>query len=158
MASSGFMVPIYLLLAFAPGAKITRSWVLESPLLLLVLAGLYAATLAAAWPAGLGASMGAVSAALKAAWVAGPAALPSLDLSPLAAMFAQPLVTLLAWLHLLALDILMAREVALDGLRTGVLTTHSVLLCFFFGPTGLISHAVTRALAKLGGAPRAAAA
>lgn len=36
------------------------------------------------------------------------------------------------------------REIALDGLRAGVATGHSVLLCFFFGPTGLLSHAITR--------------
>jgi hypothetical protein len=44
------------------------------------------------------------------------------------------------------------REVALDGLRSGVPAAHSVLLCFFFGPTGLLSHALTRLL--LGGGRR----
>ncbi|PNH08787.1 Histone H2A [Tetrabaena socialis] len=139
-ATSAVMVPVYALLAFFANTKLTRSTLLNSSVLYLGLALLYAATLAAAWQAGLGAGLAKVAAAVQAA-APSPA---SLDLSPLAEMFAQPLVTLLAWVHLLALDVLMAREVALDGIRSGVATTHSVLLCFFFGPTGLLSHALTR--------------
>lgn len=37
------------------------------------------------------------------------AAAAALDLSPVARLFADPWVTLLAWVHLLALDVLMAR-------------------------------------------------
>ena len=48
------------------------------------------------------------------------------------------------------------REVALDGLRTGVPTSLSVLLCFFFGPTGLLTHALAKLLYG-GGRKRAAA-
>ncbi|KAG2429303.1 hypothetical protein HXX76_011071 [Chlamydomonas incerta] len=141
-ASSALLVPVYALMAFAPGSKLTRDALLNSPALYGLLAAAYVATFAAAWQAGLGASLGAMWEAGRAAVVAGSPA--ALDLRPLAAMFGQPLVTLLAWLHLLTLDVVMAREIALDGLRTGVATAHSVLLCFFFGPTGLISHALTR--------------
>ncbi|PNW81665.1 hypothetical protein CHLRE_06g255300v5 [Chlamydomonas reinhardtii] len=141
-ASSAVLVPVYALMAFAPASKLTRDALLNSPALYLLLAAAYVATFAAAWQAGLGAALGAMWEAGQAAVVAGSPA--ALDLRPLAAMFGQPLVTLLAWLHLLTLDVVMAREIALDGLRTGVATAHSVLLCFFFGPTGLISHALTR--------------
>lgn len=44
----------------------------------------------------------------------------------------------------------MRREVALDGLRCGVPTAPSVLLCFFFGPTGLLSHALLKRLSSGG--------
>jgi hypothetical protein len=37
------------------------------------------------------------------------------------------------------------REVWRDGLRHGVLTAHSVILCFMFGPTGILSHMMTKA-------------
>lgn len=39
---------------------------------------------------------------------------------------------------------LACREVWLDGLKHGVATGHSVILCFMFGPLGILSHMVTR--------------
>lgn len=88
-----------------------------------------------------------------------------------AALFTQPRVVLLAWLHLLTLDLFQAkyagislhppvanpphRGVFLDGVRHGVWTAHSVVLCFMFGPLGLLSHWLTKAAAKmLGRTPR----
>ncbi|KXZ48208.1 hypothetical protein GPECTOR_29g114 [Gonium pectorale] len=138
------MVPVYAMMAFFTDSKFTRSALLNSSVLYGTLAALYAITLVAAWQAGLGSAVGAVAAAVRSAAESG--ALGSLDLTPVSSLFGQPLATLLTWLHLLTLDVVMAREVALDGLRTGVATSHSVLLCFFFGPTGLLSHALTRLL------------
>jgi hypothetical protein len=43
--------------------------------------------------------------------------------------------------------LLLHREVFLDGLYYNIATAHSVLLCFFVGPIGLLSHAITKALA-----------
>lgn len=36
------------------------------------------------------------------------------------------------------------REVWMDGLKHGVATGHSVILCFMFGPLGMLSHMVTK--------------
>lgn len=38
------------------------------------------------------------------------------------------------------------RAVLIDGIKCMVKTTHSVLLCFMFGPTGLLSHTLTKAV------------
>lgn len=39
------------------------------------------------------------------------------------------------------------RAVLQDGLARGVATAHSVVLCFFAGPLGLLSHLATCAVA-----------
>lgn len=153
-AVSGIMVPVYLLMAFATSSKLTRSALLTSSALYIGLALLYVGVLVVAcqWE-GLVGTLGSIASSVYHTCVQVHASNPTggmaaaaaaLDLSPVARLFADPWVTLLAWVHLLALDVLMAREIALDGLRAGVATGHSVLLCFFFGPTGLLSHAITR--------------
>ena len=40
------------------------------------------------------------------------------------------------------------RELWLDGLRHAIPTGHSVILCFMFGPLGMLSHMVTRAIRR----------
>lgn len=55
-------------------------------------------------------------------------------------------VTCLAWLHLLLLDLFQARYVFMDGLRRRIPTRHSLVLCFMFGPIGLLSHLLTERL------------
>lgn len=58
-----------------------------------------------------------------------------------------------AWVHLLSLDLFVARFVYVDGakysasvgdLAARVPVRHSLILCMMFGPLGLMSHAVTR--------------
>lgn len=44
----------------------------------------------------------------------------------------------LTWVHLLALDLFAARYVFLDSLKKGVEHRLSVLLCFMFGPLGIL--------------------
>ncbi len=39
---------------------------------------------------------------------------------------------------------LACREVWLDGLKHGVATGHSIVLCFMFGPLGILSHMMTK--------------
>ena len=36
------------------------------------------------------------------------------------------------------------REVWMDGLKHGTATGHSVILCFMFGPLGILSHMATK--------------
>ena len=40
------------------------------------------------------------------------------------------------------------RHVYLDGLKKQVFTAHSIILCFMFGPTGLLSHMFTNRFAE----------
>jgi hypothetical protein len=55
----------------------------------------------------------------------------------------------LGWFHLLTLDLFMARYISQDAAVWGVLGAHSVLLAFFFGPLGLLSHIATKTLAQM---------
>ena len=51
-----------------------------------------------------------------------------------------------SWLHLISLDVFLARDVFLDGAEWGTPCKHSILLCCMFGPLGVLSHAMSRYL------------
>ena len=50
-----------------------------------------------------------------------------------------------AWMHLLSLDLFVARHVFLDALAADVPAQHSLVLCCMFGPCGFLAHALTKA-------------
>ncbi|CAM9855362.1 unnamed protein product [Pylaiella littoralis] len=58
--------------------------------------------------------------------------------------FGEEVSVATAWSHFLAEDLFLGRWVYLDGQKNKVFTKHSLLLCYFFGPVGLLSHLVTR--------------
>lgn len=47
------------------------------------------------------------------------------------------------WSHVLTWDIFVGRWIWLDGLKRGIFTPHSVLLCNLIGPPGLLLHWAT---------------
>lgn len=47
------------------------------------------------------------------------------------------------WSHVLTWDLFVGRWIWLDGLRRGIFTPHSVLLCNLIGPPGLLLHWAT---------------
>ena len=47
------------------------------------------------------------------------------------------------WSHVLTWDLFVGRWIWLDGLRRGIFTSHSVLLCNLIGPPGLLLHLAT---------------
>mmetsp|Transcript_21072 Transcript_21072/g.31978 ORF Transcript_21072/g.31978 Transcript_21072/m.31978 type:complete len:225 (+) Transcript_21072:41-715(+) len=47
------------------------------------------------------------------------------------------------WSHVLTWDLFLGRWIWLDGLRRGIFTPHSVLLCNLIGPPGLLLHLAT---------------
>lgn len=47
------------------------------------------------------------------------------------------------WSHVLAWDLFVGRWIWLDGLKRGIFTSHSVLLCNLIGPPGLLLHWAT---------------
>ena len=53
-----------------------------------------------------------------------------------------------AWIHLLSLDLFVARHVYLDAIRTEVPAAHSLVFCCMFGPVGYLSHTLTKGLVK----------
>jgi len=57
-----------------------------------------------------------------------------------------------AWLHLLSLDLFVARHVYLDSLEADVPASHSLVFCCMFGPVGFLSHVLTKGVwARRGG-------
>ncbi|GMH39964.1 hypothetical protein BSKO_07868 [Bryopsis sp. KO-2023] len=137
---SVLMVPVYFLMVGWPRAKLTQG-IVKSSVLTLGLSALYVAVLCHSFSDGLLSILGDF---VKA---------PSFGIEAIkggAANLSKPTFTALAWVHLLLLDFVLAREVFLDGLEKGIFTAHSVILCFMFGPTGLVSHYLT---GKMQGSP-----
>ena len=71
------------------------------------------------------------------------AALSNPKLADIARFFADERAAATGWIHFLVLDLFLGRYVYLEGQRTGVWTTHSLILCLFAGPMGLLSHILT---------------
>ncbi|MCJ8283628.1 MAG: ABA4-like family protein [Rivularia sp. ALOHA_DT_140] len=47
------------------------------------------------------------------------------------------------WIHFLVMDLFVGRYIYLAGVKTGIWTFHSLSLCLFAGPLGLLSHIFT---------------
>lgn len=47
------------------------------------------------------------------------------------------------WVHFLVMDLFVGRWIYWQGQQTGVWTVHSIALCLFAGPFGLLSHIIT---------------
>ncbi len=142
-AASAIMVPIYAAMALAPSSKLSRT-LATTPIIPLAMSALYALLLAQTCAT---TSLTQELCELAKATLAAPSCLP--DVTALAALFKDPAVTSLAWMHLLLLDFYQARDVLIDGILRSVATGHSIALCFMSGPLGLLSHLLTRQLAGL---------
>ena len=71
-------------------------------------------------------------------------ALASPTLSAIAEAFSDERVAATGWVHFVVLDLFVGRWVYLEGQRTGLFTSHSIALCLFAGPIGLLSHILTQ--------------
>ncbi|KAG2425863.1 hypothetical protein HYH02_014927 [Chlamydomonas schloesseri] len=76
-----------------------------------------------------------------------PQFLPKLE--GIASLFGRLPVTASWVLHIMCVNLFSARWCLLDGLRNGVPTAHSLLLGAVFGPLGLLSHYLTKALTRV---------
>jgi len=47
------------------------------------------------------------------------------------------------WVHYLVMDLFVGRWIYQEGQKTAVWTIHSLILCLFAGPLGLLSHILT---------------
>jgi hypothetical protein len=74
--------------------------------------------------------------------------LSSTQLSDLAQAFSDEKVMATGWTHYLVMDLFVGRWIYWEGQRTGIWTIHSLVLCLFAGPMGLLSHIVTDWIAK----------
>lgn len=73
-------------------------------------------------------------------------ALASPNLADIARAFSSEPVMAAGWTHYLVMDLFAGRWIYEQGRTTGVWTVHSLLLCLFAGPLGLLSHFVTAAI------------
>jgi hypothetical protein len=77
------------------------------------------------------------------------AAFANPQLSDLARLFSDDRVMATGWVHFLVMDLFVGRWIYWEGQRTGVWTVHSLVLCLFAGPMGLLSHLVTNWVSEI---------
>ncbi|MBW4487247.1 MAG: DUF4281 domain-containing protein [Trichocoleus desertorum ATA4-8-CV12] len=70
-------------------------------------------------------------------------ALSNPQLADIARFFATESAAATGWVHFLVMDLFVGRWIYWEGQRTGIWTIHSIALCLFAGPLGLLSHIVT---------------
>ena len=119
-----FVLPFWALIIFLPNWKVTRK-IMESfiPFILLVAVYLYL-LISSLTPESI-------------------AALSSSTLSDIAKFFGEESGAATGWVHFLVMDLFVGRWIYWEGQRTGVWTSHSIILCLFAGPLGLLSHILT---------------
>ncbi|MBD2094933.1 DUF4281 domain-containing protein [Trichocoleus sp. FACHB-591] len=70
-------------------------------------------------------------------------ALSNPQLADIARFFAVESAAATGWVHFLVMDLFVGRWIYWEGQRTGIWTIHSIALCLFAGPLGLLSHILT---------------
>lgn len=75
-------------------------------------------------------------------------ALSNPQLPDIANFFSEEKAAATGWIHFLVMDLFVGRYVYLQGQKTGVWTIHSLALCLFAGPIGLLSHIFTVWISK----------
>ncbi|XP_052198136.1 protein ABA DEFICIENT 4, chloroplastic isoform X2 [Diospyros lotus] len=128
------VLPFYTLMVVAPKAELTKKS-MESSIPYVVLGLLYGYLLYLSWTPDTLRQMFA-----SQYW------LP--ELPGIAKLFSSEMTLASAWIHLLAVDLFAARQVFQDGLENEIETRHSVSLCLFFCPIGIVTHVITKALSK----------
>jgi branched-subunit amino acid transport protein AzlD len=128
-----FVLPFWALITLVPNWSITRR-IMGSFLPFVVIAALYVFCFASSFDPELLSTF----------------ANPTLQNT--AALLADERITTAGWLHFLAFDLFVGRWIYWQGQETGIWTRHSLVLCLFAGPIGLLSHIltvwITKALGK----------
>jgi hypothetical protein len=75
-------------------------------------------------------------------------ALASAQLKDLAQAFSNETVMATGWTHYLVMDLFVGRWIYWQGQEKGIWVFHSLALCLFAGPLGLLSHLVTVAVTE----------
>ena len=119
-----FVLPFWALMIFLPKWGVTKK-VMESFLPFVALAGLYIYLFA-----------GTIT-------PESAQALSNPQLADIAHFFADERIAATGWVHFLVLDLFVGRWIYWEGQKTGVWTVHSLILCLFAGPMGLLSHILT---------------
>jgi hypothetical protein len=125
-----FVVPFWLLMIFLPNWKVTRR-VMESYLPFVILAGAYLYLF------------------VSSITPENAQALSNPQLADIASFFADETAAATGWIHFLVMDLFVGRWIYWEGQKTGIWTIHSIALCLFAGPLGLLSHVVTYWITKV---------
>lgn len=120
-----FVLPFWTLMILLPNWGITKK-IMESYLPFIALVGLYIYFIS-----------GAITSESAQA-LANP------QLSDIARFFSAETAAATGWVHFLVMDLFVGRWIYWQGQQTGVWTIHSLILCLFAGPVGLLSHIITQ--------------
>ncbi|BAC91775.1 ABA4-like family protein [Gloeobacter violaceus] len=130
-AANLFVLPFWALMIVAPNWKVTRR-VMASYLPFIALALVYLYLVAG--------SLNTES--LQA--------MSNPKLADIARFFGTEQGAAAGWVHYLVFDLFVGRWIYFEGQRTAVWTIHSLILCLFFGPFGLLSHILTAWVSQKG--------
>ncbi|NJM72452.1 MAG: DUF4281 domain-containing protein [Scytonema sp. RU_4_4] len=124
-----FILPFWVLMIFLPKWKVTQR-VMESYLPFVPLAAAYLYLL------------------ITSITPENAQALSNPQLADIARFFADEKAAATGWVHFLVMDLFVGRYIYLEGQKTGIWTIHSLALCLFAGPMGLLSHIFTDWITK----------
>ncbi len=124
-----FVLPFWALMILLPNWKVTRQ-VMESYLPFVALAGVYLYLF------------------VSSITPENAQALSNPQLADIARFFSDEKAAATGWIHFLVMDLFVGRWIYWEGQKTGIWTIHSLALCFFAGPMGLLSHIFTYWIAK----------
>lgn len=119
-----FVLPFWALMIVLPNWGVTRK-VMASYLPFLLLAGAYI-------------YLFSISVTPENA-----AALSSPKLADIAHFFTDEKAAATGWIHFLVMDLFVGRYIYWEGQNQKIWTVHSLILCLFAGPLGLLSHILT---------------
>lgn len=74
------------------------------------------------------------------------AALANPQLADIARFFSEEGAAGAGWVHFLVMDLFVGRWIYWQGQNKQIWTIHSLILCLFFGPVGLLSHIITETI------------
>jgi hypothetical protein len=119
-----FVLPFWTLMILLPQWNITKK-IMESYLVFIPLIGLYIYFL-----------LGAITPE-SAQVLANP------QLVDIARFFGEENAAATGWVHFLVMDLFVGRWIYWQGQEKNIWTIHSLVLCLFAGPIGLLSHILT---------------
>ncbi|MEH1843860.1 MAG: ABA4-like family protein [Nostoc sp.] len=124
-----FVLPFWTLMILLPNWKVTRQ-IMSSYLPFVLLAGAYLYLF------------------INSITPENAQALSNPQLADIARFFADETAAATGWIHFLVMDLFVGRWIYWEGQKTGIWTIHSLALCLFAGPLGLLSHILTGWIAK----------
>ncbi|BAY41203.1 hypothetical protein NIES2111_55990 [Nostoc sp. NIES-2111] len=124
-----FVLPFWTLMILLPNWKVTKR-VMESYIPFLFLAGAYLYLF------------------ISSITPENAQALSNPQLADIARFFADEKAAATGWIHFLVMDLFVGRWIYWEGQKTGIWTIHSLILCLFAGPLGVLSHMFTYWITK----------